>query len=77
MYSTADRYHRRSARLPGYDYASAGAYFVTIITHSRESLFGAITEEQMVLSECGHIAATEWERAADVRPNVPLANLNR
>lgn len=25
--------HRRSIRLPGYDYAGAGAYFVTICTY--------------------------------------------
>ncbi|MFH1097473.1 MAG: transposase [Candidatus Desantisbacteria bacterium] len=35
-------HHRRSIRLKGYDYSSAGAYFVTICTQSRECLFGEI-----------------------------------
>lgn len=33
------KHHRRSIRLIDYDYASPGAYFVTIITHQRECLF--------------------------------------
>lgn len=33
------RYHRRSIRLKGYDYARAGAYFVTICAQHRELLF--------------------------------------
>lgn len=32
-------HHRRSIRLPGYDYAGAGAYFVTVCTHERECIF--------------------------------------
>lgn len=34
-----DRRHRCSIRLRGYDYAQAGAYFVTICTHERQALF--------------------------------------
>lgn len=42
---------RRSIRLPGYDYASAGAYFVTICAYQRKLLFedaflAAILEEE-------------------------------
>lgn len=32
----ADKYHRRSIRLKGYDYAQAGTYFVTVCTQNRE-----------------------------------------
>jgi putative transposase len=35
----AERHHRRSTRLPEYDYASPGAYFVTVCAHDREPLF--------------------------------------
>ncbi|MCK9295183.1 MAG: hypothetical protein M0P70_08855 [Desulfobulbaceae bacterium] len=35
-------HHRRSIRLQGYDYSQAGAYFITICTHNRECLFGAV-----------------------------------
>ena len=34
--------HRRSIRLQGYDYAQAGAYFVTVCTQNRECMFGHI-----------------------------------
>ena len=39
MLSDADKYRGRSIRLPGYDYAQAGAYFVTICTRDRELFF--------------------------------------
>ena len=39
MVSFTEKHHRRSIRLPGYDYASAGAYFVTIVVRERELLF--------------------------------------
>ncbi len=32
-------HHRHSIRLPDYDYASNGAYFVTICTHERKPMF--------------------------------------
>ena len=38
-----DIHHRRSIRLRNYDYARAGAYFVTICVQYRECLFGEIT----------------------------------
>ncbi len=34
-----DKHDRHSIRLPGYDYAQSGAYFVTIVTQGRECLF--------------------------------------
>ena len=51
---------RRSVRLPGYDYASAGAYFVTICTQQHSELFGQIVGESIVLSEIGRIADACW-----------------
>lgn len=35
----ADKHHRRSIRLRGWDYTQTGAYFVTICTHRGECLF--------------------------------------
>jgi REP element-mobilizing transposase RayT len=34
-----EKHHRRSVRLKGYDYAQAGAYFVTICTHDHFLFF--------------------------------------
>ena len=63
-------YHRRSIRLKGYDYSSAGAYFVTICTQNRECLFGEVVDEEMSINEIGTIVQAEWMRTADIRSNV-------
>jgi putative transposase len=47
------RHHRRSIRLPGYDYTQPGAYFITIVTHQRMPLFGEIGDGEMRLNEYG------------------------
>jgi putative transposase len=64
--------HRRSIRLAGYDYARAGAYFVTICTNNREFLLGQMADGAMLLNDLGRIAVDEWLRAATVRHNVSL-----
>jgi putative transposase len=45
--------HRRSIRLKGYDYSSAGGYFITICTQNREYLFGKIIDGVMQLNNAG------------------------
>lgn len=56
------KHQRRSLRLPGYDYAAPGAYFVTIVARSRECLLGEVTAEGMMrLSEMGETVNAEWE----------------
>jgi len=35
-------HHRRSIRLTDYNYTTAGAYFVTIVTQELKCLFGEI-----------------------------------
>jgi hypothetical protein len=65
-------HHRRSIRLPGYDYASEGSYFITLVTHDRECLFGRIVNDEMVLSPLGEIVRDEWFRTAAIRENVEL-----
>ncbi len=54
-------HHRRSIRLPGYDYSQAGAYFVTVCTQYRECLFGEIANGQMRLNEFGEIILKWWD----------------
>jgi REP-associated tyrosine transposase len=56
------KYHRRSIRLSGYDYAQAGAYFITIVTWQRGCLFGEIREEDVSLNPYGELAENEWRR---------------
>ncbi|MDO8311578.1 MAG: transposase [Sideroxyarcus sp.] len=45
--------HRRSIRLQGYNYAQAGAYFITICTQNRERFFGEIVGDEMELNNAG------------------------
>ena len=67
-----ERHHRRSIRLRGYDYAQAGAYFVTICVNERRCLFGRVEDGEMHLSPIGQIVETEWLRTGDLRANVDL-----
>ncbi len=63
---------RKSPRLDGFNYASSGAYFITICTDSRVSRFGQVTDGTMHLSRVGRIAEEEWLRTPSVRSGVSL-----
>lgn len=56
------RHQRHSMRLKGYDYAQAGAYFITICTQKHECLFGEIESREMRLNVYGLIAKHKWEQ---------------
>ena len=58
--STNSSHHRRSIRLPEYDYSSPGAYFVTIVTYQREALFGEIMNGEMRLNSLGKLVEKCW-----------------
>ena len=53
--------HRRPLRLQGYDYAQAGAYFVTVCTRDRLCALGDVVNGEMVLSPAGHLAHAAWQ----------------
>jgi putative transposase len=55
------KHHRRSIRLPDYDYASPGAYFVTVCVRGGECLLGEIVAGEMRLSPYGRLAHAFWE----------------
>ncbi len=50
-----NKHHRRSIRLPDYNYSRSGAYFITICTQNRECLFGNVADGKMILNEFGYI----------------------
>jgi REP element-mobilizing transposase RayT len=54
------KYRVEATRLPGWDYRSAGWYFVTICTRRRACFFGDIVEGHMRLSEVGEAAQNFW-----------------
>lgn len=51
-----DKYRVESTRLRGWDYSSAGLYFVTICTCGRECFFGDVVDGEIRLSHIGEIA---------------------
>jgi len=66
------KHHRRSIRLPGYDYSEAGAYYVTIVTYHRDCLFGEIVNDEMILNDLGKIADECWRSIPEHFPLVEL-----
>ena len=65
-------HHRRSIRLKGYDYTQPGAYFVTMVTHHRDEIFGEIKNGEMKLSPLGMIVREEWLRSAIIRKEIQI-----
>jgi len=66
------KHHRRSIRLPTWDYRWPGAYFVTACTHQRVPLFGRVVDGRMRLSAFGRVVAEEWHRTPTIRPELAM-----
>lgn len=67
-----NKHHRRSIRLPGYDYALSGAYFVTICVRDGECLLGDVVNEEMRLNGLGQIAHDFWAQVPAHFPGVSI-----
>ena len=61
MESDIPVHHRRSIRLKGYDYASFGAYFVTLCIQDRANLLGTMEGPHVELSPAGEMVREAWE----------------
>jgi REP element-mobilizing transposase RayT len=66
------RHHRRSIRLPAYDYTQPGAYFVTICSQNRECLFGDVISGEMILNQRGEMVERTWRELAECYPGVEV-----
>jgi REP element-mobilizing transposase RayT len=66
------KYRIDSTRLPGWDYASAGYYFVTICTKNRVCFFGRVIDGSMHLSSVGKVAHCFWTEIPQHHANVAL-----
>ncbi len=55
------KHHRRSIRLPGYDYTQPGAYFVTICSYQKQHWFGEVVNGEMRCNQLGKIVDTFWQ----------------
>jgi len=70
MKHKVEKQHRRSIRLHGYDYAQAGAYFVTIVVRDRACLFGAVDNGEMRPNQFGRIVQATWNELPHHYPGV-------
>ncbi len=66
------RHHRRSIRLPDYDYAQGAAYFVTICVQGRACTLGSVVDGTMCLSAHGEIVAHCWTMLPAYFPTIVL-----
>lgn len=66
------KHRRRSIRLRGYNYAQAGAYFVTIVIRDAALSLGNIVDGEMHLNEFGVIVQSCWDDLPAHYPNVEL-----
>jgi REP element-mobilizing transposase RayT len=62
------RRRRNSRRNQQWNYSSKGWYFLTIVTHQRQELFGKLQNGEMHLNEFGNIVMQEWEKSKILRP---------
>lgn len=67
-----NKYRTDSQRLQNWDYAWAGAYFITICTANREHYFGEIENGEMKLSHCGIVADILWHEIKSHATNIDL-----
>lgn len=72
MLQGLEKQNRRSIRLKGFNYSRNGAYFVTLCTKERESLFGKILEGEMVTNDAGQVIRTVWNDLPEHYPHVEL-----
>jgi len=63
---------RRDIRLSGHNYATPGAYFVTICTFQRRCILGHIDGSAMYLNDVGRIVTEEWNRTGDLNRGLDL-----
>jgi hypothetical protein len=68
-----NKYRIPSARLQTWDYSWVGAYFITICIKDRLHYFGEIENGEMLYNEIGQIAAEEWVKSPEMRPDMNLS----
>ena len=56
---------RKPQRLHEYDYSQNGVYFVTICTHGRMPLFGAVQNNAVVLNDAGNMVMHRLKNISD------------
>lgn len=63
---------RKSPRLPGYDYAQASAYLVTISVDQMEHRFGEVVSGAMRTNQTGELVEATWLHMPERFPSIEL-----
>ncbi|WPR70584.1 transposase [Flavobacterium sp. NG2] len=61
------KYRIESNRLKNWDYSNEGIYFLTLVSLNRESIFGEIVNNEIVLNDLGKIIETEIHNSVRIR----------
>ncbi len=64
--------NRKSARLSGFDYSQAGAYFVTVCSHNKNCIFGRIVDTNMRSNKLGMLVVSAWKELPQRYPFISL-----
>jgi putative transposase len=67
-----NKYRSQSHRMPKWDYAGNGSYFITLVTQNRECNLGHIKNGEMIFSGFGKIVNDEWLESFDIRDELLL-----
>lgn len=67
-----NRYRIESHRKPGWDYADAGDYFITICINQMRCILGVVRNGKMVLNDFGEIVQAELIKSIDIRKELQL-----
>jgi REP-associated tyrosine transposase len=66
------RPQRRSPRLKDFDYATEGAYFVTVCVEGMRCVLGDVIGAEVRLSQLGSLVAGEWSQIPERWPGAEL-----
>lgn len=72
MRKSINTLHRQSIRIPNFDYAQPGAYFITIVTFDRICLLGRVSDDKVILNPIGTMVDYEWKHLAHRFKHVEL-----
>ena len=67
-----NKYRSQSHRMPKWDYAGNGSYFITLVTQNRECNLGHIKNGEMIFSGFGKIVNDEWLESFNIRDELLL-----
>ena len=69
-----NKYKIASNRLRGWNYASDGHYFITIVTANRENHFGHIDNGKMIMNDWGQIVYDDFFKSFEIRQELYLGD---